>query len=241
MNKRIVFIKYSILVINIFIYIYLVFIGMNRFIYHVSYFKCILFLLLMSSFVYTSSLLLKKEKDYKINIVIYIILYLLLLTSITFYIGRVNIHFYNWWYSGQYIPFVTIINQFKYGSIYSILKNIIGNSVMLIPLSFLLMIKNTKYKNIIKQSLITIPIIICIEVLQSFTHTGSFDIDDIILNYLGTLIFTFLITRFKFIDKIRSLFFTDYHLNSKLKYVIFYSSLVLLIIFDITFFLGLIH
>ena len=237
MNKRIVFIKYSILVINIFIYIYLVFIGINRFIYHISYYKCVLFLLLISLFVYTSSLLLKKEKDYKINIVIYIILYLLLLISITFYIGRVNIEFYNWWYSGQYIPFVTISNQFKYGSIYSILKNIIGNSVMLIPLSFLLMLKNLKYKNIFKQSLITIPIIICIEVLQAFTHTGSFDIDDIILNYLGTLIFTFLITRFKLIDKIRNLFFTDFNLNSKLKYIMFYFNLVLIIIFDIVLFL----
>ena len=241
MNKRTTLIKYSILIINILIYIYLLFIGVNRFIYHVSFFKCILFMLLISAFVYTSGLLLKKEKEFKINIVIYMILYLLLLISITFYIGRDSIKFYNWWYSGQSTPFATIINQFKYGSTNSILKNIIGNSVMLIPLSFLLMLKNLKYKNIFKQSLITIPIIICIEVLQAFTHTGSFDIDDIILNYLGTLIFTFLITRFKLIDKIRSLFSTDFNLNNKLKYIMFYFSLVLVIIFDIVLFLGRIN
>lgn len=104
---------------------------------------------------------------------------------------------------------------------------------MLIPLAFLLMLKNLKYKNIFKQSIITLPIIIGIEVLQAFTHTGSFDIDDIILNYLGTLIFTFLITRFKLIDKIRNLFFTDFNLNMKIKYIMFYFMLVILIIFDI--------
>ena len=109
---------------------------------------------------------------------------------------------------------------------------------MLIPLSFLLMLKDLKYKNIFKQSFITLPIIICIEILQAFTHTGAFDIDDIILNYLGTLIFTFLITRFKIIDKIRNLFFTDFNLNIKLKYIMFYLSLVAIIIFDIFLFLN---
>lgn len=238
MNKRITLIKYSILIINILIYIYLLFIGRNRFTYNISYFKCILFMLLLSTFIYTSSLLLKKDKEYKINIVIYMILYLLLLISITFYIGRDSIKFYNWWYSGQYTPFTTIISQFKYGNINSILKNIIGNSIMLMPLSFLLMLKDLKYKNAFKQSFITIPIIMCIEILQAFTHTGDFDIDDVILNYLGTLIFTFLITRFKLIDKIKNLFFTDFNLNIKLKSMMFYLSLVLIIIFDIFLFLN---
>lgn len=44
-----------------------------------------------------------------------------------------------------------------------------------------------------KQSIIILPITISIEILQAFTHTGAFDIDDIILNYLGTIIFTFLL------------------------------------------------
>ena len=74
--------------------------------------------------------------------------------------------------------------------------------------------------------------------IQAFTHTGDFDIDDIILNYLGTLIFTFLITRFKLIDKIKNLFFTDFNLNIKLKSMMFYLSLVLIIIFDIFLFLN---
>ena len=238
MNKKIIIAKYSILIINILIYIYLLFIGRNQYLYNISYFKCILFMILTSLFIYICGLVLKSEKEYKINIIIYIVLYLLLLFSITFCIGRDSIKFYNWWYYGQYTPFHTIIRQFKYGSINSIIKNILGNSIMLVPLSLLLMLKNLKYKNIFKQSIITLPIIIGIEVLQAFTHTGSFDIDDIILNYLGTLIFTFLITRFKLVDKIRNLFFTDLYLSMKIKYVMFYFTLILLIIFDIFLFIG---
>ena len=104
---------------------------------------------------------------------------------------------------------------------------------MLIPLSLLLMIKNKKYNNILKQTTITLPIIIFIEILQAFTHTGVFDIDDIILNYLGTVIFTFIITRFNIIDKIKELFYTDYKLNDRVKNIVFYISTALLIIFDI--------
>ena len=95
------------------------------------------------------------------------------------------------------------------------------------------MIKNKKYNNILKQTTITLPIIIFIEILQAFTHTGVFDIDDIILNYLGTVIFTFIITRFNIIDKIKELFYTDYKLNDRVKNIVFYISTALLIIFDI--------
>ena len=71
---------------------------------------------------------------------------MILLFTITFIIGRPKLEFYNWCYKGQYSPFKTIVSQFKYASSISILKNIVGNSIMLIPLSFLLMIRN---KNLI--------------------------------------------------------------------------------------------
>lgn len=135
------------------------------------------------------------------------------------------------------IPFRTIKSQIKYGSSLSILKNLIGNCIMLIPLSFLLMIKNKKYNNILRQTPITLTLIIFIEILQTYTHTGSFDIDDIILNYLGTIIFTFIITRFNLIEKIKKLFYTDYKFNEKLKNYLLYFSLIIIIIFDILLFI----
>lgn len=230
-------IKNIAIILNIIIFYNLLFIGRNQYLYNMSYLKCILFMLFNSLFVYYYGILKDKKKSYSSNIVIYIVLYSYLLFTITFIIGRTELRFYNWWYAGQYKPFYTIISQFKYGSVISIAKNILGNSVMLIPLSFLLMIKNKKFNNVLKQSLIILPVVVTIELLQAFTHTGVFDIDDIILNYVGTLFFTLIITRFSIIDKIRKLFYTDYKIKSNIKMIIFYSSLILLIIFDVIIFI----
>lgn len=237
MNKKITIIKKLVLILNIFIYMYLVFIGRNQYMYDMSYSRCILFMLLLSLFIYVCGISEDRDKSFKTNINIYLILFFILLFSVTFIIGRDRFHLYNWSYGGQMTPFRTIKSQIKYGSSLSILKNLIGNSIMLIPLSFILMIKNQKYNNILRQTLITLPIIIFIEILQTFTHTGTFDVDDIILNYLGTIIFTFIITRFNLIAKIKKLFYTDYKLNEKTKKYLLYFSLALIIIFDIILFI----
>ena len=192
-------------------------------------------MIINSIFIYIYGIVVNKENVYKINSILYIILFMILLFTITFIIGRPKLEFYDWCW-GQYSPFKTIVSQFKYASSISILKNIVGNSIMLIPLSFLLMIRNKKFNNIFKQLLIVLPIIIFIEILQAYTHTGTFDIDDILLNYMGTLIFTFLITRFNIIDKIRDLFYTDFRLNNKVKDIMFYIVLIIVIIYDIVLF-----
>lgn len=233
MKNKIKFIKNIILIISILIYIYLVFVGRNQYIFNMNYAKIILFILLICLMIYLYGIINNKTKIYYNNIKWYIVLYFLILISVTFFIGRTDIKFYNWWYRGQYEPFHTILSHFKYGTITLILKNIIGNSIMLIPLSFLLMIKDKKYKNIFKQSLIILPIIIIIEVLQAYTHVGVFDIDDILLNYFGTIIFTFLITRFSIIDKIKKLFYTDYNIKQNIKNILFYISIIILIMYII--------
>ena len=225
--------KNIIIVLNIVLFFYLVFIGINQYLYEMDYIKCIIFMILNSIFIFTYGILKNNNKTYNYNIIIYIVLFLYLLFSFTFIIGRADFRFYNRWSAGQYIPFQTIISQLERASTYSILKNILGNVVALIPLSFLLMIKNKKYNNILRQSIIILPTILIIEVLQASTHTGSFDVDDIILNYGGTLIFTFLITRFHIIDNIRKLFNTDFKLNNNTKNILFYTSLIVLIAFDL--------
>ena len=226
--------KNIIIVLNIVLFFYLVFIGINQYLYEMDYLKCIIFMLLNSIFIFAYGILKNNDRTYKSNINIYICLFLYLLFAFTFIIGRADFRFYNRWSAGQYIPFQTIISQLERASTYSILKNILGNAVALIPLSFLLMIKDKKYNNVLKQSLIILPTILTIEVLQASTHTGSFDVDDIILNYGGTLIFTFLITRFHIIDNIRKLFNTDFKLKNKTKNILFYTSLIVLIAFDLS-------
>lgn len=233
MKKKESIIKNIVIVLNIIIFYYLLFIRRNQYLYGMNYFRCIVFMLLNLMFIFFYGLSQNNQKTYKSNILFYIALYGYLLFTITFIISRDTFRFYNWWYTGQYRPFYTIISQFKYGSNLSIIRNILGNSIMLVPLSFLLMIKNKKFNNIFWQSLITLPIVIIIELLQASTHTGSFDIDDIMLNYAGTLIFTFLITRFQIIDKIRKLFYTYFKLKAKTKKILFYTSLIIIVLFDI--------
>lgn len=228
-------IKYIVLIVSILIYYYLI---NNQYIYNFNYLKCIIYSLLISLFIYTYGILINDKNNYKFNIKIYLIIYFITLTSLTFIIGRPNLRFYNFKFYGQYNLFFTIISQLKNGTNYSIFKNIIGNLVIFIPFSLLLMINNKKYNNVLKQTIIILPIIICIELIQAFTHIGSFDIDDIFLNYLGVVLFIFLITRFNFINKIRNLFYTDYKLKNETKYVLFYLSLFMLIIYQIYLFIS---
>ncbi len=228
-------IKYLLLVINIIILYYLL-IYNNWLVYDMTYTKTLFFIISTCLYIFIMGIVLNEEKEYKRNIYCYIIMFLILLFSFTFIIGRPNIMFYkNSHMYMQLKPFYTIYNILKRGTMNSILKNILGNIIALIPLSFLLMIKDKKYNNILRQLLIIIPIIIFIELFQSYSHTGSLDIDDIILNCLGPIIFTFLITRFNLIEKIRKMFYTDF--SVKKKEMLFYISTIIIIIVDIMMFI----
>lgn len=231
MKNKIKISKLCFLVVSILLYFYLVFHNRNQYLYNMSYLKCISYMLLVSLSIYLFGLIENKEKSYKENIIIYIILFMLLLTSIVFILKRPIIHFYKNWYSGQLQPFHTIMSQIEKASPRTFLKNIIGNMFMLVPLSFLLMLLNDKYKNILKQTIIILPTIILIEVLQAFTYTGTFDVDDIILNYIGTIIFILLLGKTKIINKIKPLFYKDFKLKNKTKYHALYITLTILICF----------
>ena len=224
MKKKIKLLKFCLVVISLLMYFYLVFHNRNQYLYNMSYLKCILYMLLVSLSIYIFGLIENKEKFYKENIVIYIILFMILLI-------RPTIHFYKNWYSGQLQPFHTIISQLEKASLRTFLKNIIGNMFALVPLSLLLILLNDKYKRISKQTIIILPTIILIELLQAFTHTGTFDVDDIILNYLGAIIFVIFLKKIKLINKIKSLFYKDFKLKNKTKYLTLFITLTILIVF----------
>ena len=219
---------------GIFIYVYLTFIGTNRFIYDFNYTKAIIYIVLISLVVFTGGVFKNDSKTYKINKIIYIILYILLLIGLTFFISRDTFRFYNWWYTGNYKPFKEIMNQIKYGSTVSIVKNIVGNLIMMIPLSLLLIIKNKKLESIIRQSIILLPIIVGIEVVQATTHTGAFDIDDIIMNYISSILFVVIVTRIHITDLIRNIFETDFKLNKVVKYIFLVISISMLTLYTLT-------
>lgn len=223
-KKKKITCKYIFLIMNLISYLYMILFHNVTFIYSIVY------LSLLSIYVFISGISINDKKEYKRNINIYIMIYILCLISILFLVGRPPIRISNSWYISELIPFKTIISQLKYGSINEIVRNIIGNLCLFIPLSFLLILKDNKYKNILRQTLILLPSILMTELLQMITSVGVFDIDDIILNYLGVLLFI-IIMNIVNIDKIRKLFNSDFHLKSKTKGVLDTIIIFILIIF----------
>lgn len=216
--------KYIFLIMNLISYLYMIIFHNVTFIYSIVY------LSLISIYIFISGISINDKREYKRNINIYMILYILCLISILFLVGRPPIRISTSWYIPEPTPFKTIISQLKYGSINEIIRNIIGNLCLFIPLSFLLILKDNKYKNILRQTVIILPSILMTETLQMITNVGVFDIDDIILNYLGVLLFV-IIMNIVNIDKIRKLFNTDFHLKSKTKKVLDTIIIFILIIF----------
>lgn len=223
-KKKNITCKYIFLIMNLISYLYMILFHNVTFIYSIVY------LSLLSIYVFISGISINDKKEYKRNINIYIMIYILCLISILFLVGRPPIRISNSWYISELIPFKTIISQLKYGSINEIVRNIIGNLCLFIPLSFLLILKDNKYKNILRQTLILLPSILMTELLQMITSVGVFDIDDIILNYLGVLLFI-IIMNIVNIDKICKLFNSDFHLKSKTKRVLDVVIIFILIIF----------
>ena len=149
-------------------------------------------------FIYLGSLLLSKHlknnKPLKISIWIFFILYLILLiTLVAFRSGSLS--------SGNLIPFTTIMGYVKAfinnsANFNIIAYNLIGNVVCLTPLAFFLPILFKK-QNKFRIFLFTIiGITLSVEILEVLTMSGTFDIDDIILNSLGAII-AFLIFNIK--------------------------------------------
>lgn len=216
--------KYIFLIMNLISYLYMIIFHNVTFIYSIVY------LSLISIYIFISGISINDKREYKRNINIYMILYILCLISILFLVGRPPIRISTSWYIPEPTPFKTIISQLKYGSINEIIRNIIGNLCLFIPLSFLLILKDNKYKNILRQTVIILPSILMTETLQMITNVGVFDIDDIILNYLGVLLLV-IIMNIVNVDKIYKQFNTNFHLKSKTKKVLDIIIIFILIIF----------
>ena len=92
------------------------------------------------------------------------------------------------------VPFDTIYNfiiaiKDNMISTKSVLVNILGNMIAFAPCGiFIPIIWKDKFSSIIKFALLMIGIVFIMESIQFITMTGTFDVDDIILNVLGAVI-----------------------------------------------------
>lgn len=203
------YLNYFITIISIIIYLLLIFyyqLDGN----HLKELKYVYVLAIPSFMLLITSFLVKDKKERKQNLILYLIIYVVVLIGFVFsnarsssgYINN-NIRHYNY----NFIPFKSIIELLnsplglKFG-----LYNIIGNFLMLTPLSVLLPLINEKFKDIKKYIITIFTLIIIIELMQFIFNIGSFDIDDCLLNFLGAIIFYIIIRKTKLIRLINKLF-----------------------------------
>lgn len=126
----------------------------------------------------------EKNKIKKTTYIIALIIYTIMIFNLTLFTRRIGEIKYN------LIPLKTIsdyiINIKKY-NLREININIFGNIFIFMPVQYLI-IKIFELKKTKIIILIDLIILLSIELSQLITHTGIFDIDDIILNLSGMLI-----------------------------------------------------
>ena len=228
------YLKY--LLISFFIsYFFVLFNPRTKFLFNMTYLKAIILFISLFFFLFSYGIYKNNLKTYNKNIICYIIFYLILLFSITMVIKRVDMSFklsnIKYLKGGNLIPFKSIKNYLK-SNVLTRTKylNILGNLVMLTHLSFLLIIKDKK-KNVFKEISIIFLTVIGVELLQVLTNTGSFDIDDIILNIAGSIIFILVFKNL--VLKIKNIFYQDFNLNDKKKLSLIIITSIIPILFII--------
>ncbi|MFS0658695.1 VanZ family protein [Niallia alba] len=139
------------------------------------------------------------KKLIKIGLVISFTFYVFILTILLFFGGRSNgwmadLTFLEYMkYSSNFVPFKTIstyINAIFSGNMNLDipLKNLFGNLLMFLPMGIYLPYFIKRLKRISSFSVTFMIILLVIEITQSISRRGSFDIDDFILNTIGALI-----------------------------------------------------
>ena len=235
MNNKLKVFSYSLLLLSLGLFTY---VNIERTI-DISYPFSVFYFLILTLFTFAYGLIMNVKKSYKVNINIYLVLYIVLLINLTLFIGRVRTTLIYSTYLKQYIasinfiPFKTIssylfgISDIKYKA-----YNILGNLVALVPLSFLLLLKDDKYKKVKKQFIYLSVTVILIEVLQFITTTGRLDIDDFILNIGGALLFLVIINKIRVFDKVKNLFYNDFNMNIKIKKIVYIFFTIIIIVLN---------
>ena len=90
-------------------------------------------------------------------------------------------------------PFQTIllfVHGYQNGvvSLETLLRNIIGNMIVFMPMAYFLPIFFKKQRKFIIFLITMIMLVLCVEIFQVFLRIGSGDIDDLLLNVMGALL-----------------------------------------------------
>ena len=172
---------------------------------------------------YITSLKMVKKYGYdksllKINLIIYFLVYIIMIFNLTLFdelygrqgLTRIswNMEMLNTYFNESFniIPFRTIklfINGFNNGIVskHVFYENIYGNILAFVPFAFFIPLIFKKINKYYKFLIIMVIIVLQIEILQFITLSGACDIDDVILNLVGSSI-AYLIFREKHIYRL---------------------------------------
>ena len=235
---RIIIFSYLIVLLSVTIFLIAIF-SKNR---TISYLLSLIFFVVLAILIFIQGIIVNKKDNYIKNINLYIGLYFILLFNLTFFLKRSTVDIFNlekMQESINLIPFKTI-SSFINNDLNSLtLYNLLGNLTAFVPLSFLLLLKDEKYKKLKNQLTFLFVAIFIVEVLQLLLGVGVFDIDDIILNIGGCLLFVMITS--KLITKIKFIFYSDFKMSKTIKYILLGIVLLAIILFDIFFLLILWH
>ncbi len=108
-------------------------------------------------------------------------------------LGGISLSDYLKW-NTNLVPFKTVANYFRAlanGRINTstVIENLAGNLLVFAPMGFLLPCLFKKLRKFGWLLLTALLMLVAVEVLQLFTYTGSCDVDDVLLNLFGLLLF----------------------------------------------------
>jgi glycopeptide antibiotics resistance protein len=107
------------------------------------------------------------------------------------FLGYITLFTYNYYVYGPSVNLVifdSIKLMMRSGNYWLFFKNVIGNVLLFIPLGILLPVINKKMKNFFLMFVTGFYLSIFIELLQYTVAKRIFDIDDILLNTVGTIL-----------------------------------------------------
>lgn len=131
-----------------------------------------------------------KKKIVNLSYVIVFLYYIILLFNMVIFARYNSISSYN------LVPFKSIIDIFKNGTIYEVIINILGNLFIFMPLEYFF-VELFKVKSFPINFMLSFGIILLIELFQYIFKIGVFDIDDLLLCTFGMMLFYVIYTNRK--------------------------------------------
>ena len=132
----------------------------------------------------------EKKKIVRLSYIIVFIYYMILLFNMVIFARYNSISSYN------LVPFKSIIDIFKNGTIYEVIINILGNLFIFMPLEYFF-VELFKVKSFPINFMLSFGIILLIELFQYIFKIGVFDIDDLLLCTFGMIFFYVIYTNRK--------------------------------------------